>query len=444
MNFWTSLVRPFFILAPMEDVTDTVFRRVILECSRQVRNEKLKIKNELGLALNNLVNPPSLRDTAFVKEEREAKLSVNNSSLNVLFTEFTNCEGIQSVGQSKLIHRLKYTEVERPIVAQVWGITPEDYFKTAKLVVELGFDGMDINMGCPVKAVIKQGACSALIKNPTLAKEIVLATKEGLGGKIPLSIKTRIGFAGIQTEEWCGFILKECRPAALTIHGRTVKEESKVENHWEEIGKVAAINEGLKIKKEGIPPGPFESGIPHSALESGRRLEQSYVENIQNGRQATTPEGNLKLNQNSTVIIGNGDVLSLDQGLDYAELYGLDGIMIGRGVFKNPWVFNPNVYQNSLGKLFWKDGDVEIAAAEKLAVLYRHADLFEKTWGNSKNYLILGKFLKMYVAGFEGAGELRQELNEFLSQYNKTREGDLAKKLAKQVSLSKTGNGFVV
>jgi tRNA-dihydrouridine synthase len=187
----------------MEDVTDTVFRQVIQSVARP----------------------------------------------DVFFTEFTSTAGVQSSGQAKVIHRLKYSQNERPIVAQVWGITPDDYYKTAKLVVDLGFDGMDINMGCPVKNVIKQGACSALIKSPSLAKEIILATKEGLQNKIPLSVKTRIGFNKIETESWCGFLLNDCQPEVLTIHGRTVKEESGPPAHWDEIGKVVNINKQISSNK---------------------------------------------------------------------------------------------------------------------------------------------------------------------------------------------------
>jgi tRNA-dihydrouridine synthase len=199
-NFWRKLSKPFFILAPMEEVTDTVFRQIVLKCGRP----------------------------------------------NVFYTEFTSVEGSQSIGRSKIIHRLKYQNIERPIVAQIWGKTPEDYFKTSQQIVELGFDGLDINMGCPVKKIIKQGACSALINNPNLAKEIVLATKEGLANKIPLSIKTRIGFNQIQTDEWCGFLLKDCKPECLVIHARTVKEQSSRVVHWDEIKKVVQTNSQIK------------------------------------------------------------------------------------------------------------------------------------------------------------------------------------------------------
>lgn len=315
-NFWQNLKTPITVLAPMEEVTDTVFRQIILDCGR-----------------------PS-----------------------VLFTEFTSCEGVQSVGQAKVIHRLKYSEVERPIVAQVWGITPEDYLKTAKLVVELGFDGMDINMGCPVKKVIKQGACSALIKNPNLAKEIILATREGLGGKIPLSIKTRIGFSGIQTEEWCGFLIRECSPDALTVHGRTVKEESKVPCHWDEIGKVVKIRNSLS---------------------------------------------------SSTIVIGNGDVQSLQEINQKVQEYGVDGVMAGRGILKNPWLFNPEVLTNSEGFQYFSASGEVIDKNLKIQTLLKHLHLWKATWKNEKPFPPLKKFFKIYLHQFAGAAELRAKLMEF-------------------------------
>lgn len=198
-NFWQRIPKPFYVLAPMEDVTDTVFRGVIAHC-----------------------NPP-----------------------DVYFTEFVNVGGFAfeqknpELGQI-VSHRLAKMN-EKPLVAQIWGITPEDYFQSAKKIVELGFDGIDINMGCPVKNVIKQGACSALIKNPNLASEIIKATQIGSQNLIPISVKTRIGFDVIETENWVSFLLGQ-NIQALTIHGRTVKEESKVPCHWDEIGKAVSLN----------------------------------------------------------------------------------------------------------------------------------------------------------------------------------------------------------
>ncbi len=200
-NFWLKLPTLFFILAPMEDVTDITFRKMV----------------------------------------RKA----NNGIPQVLFTEFTNCDGICSVGQSKVIHRLKYDPNERPIVAQIWGKTPQNYEETARLCLELGFDGIDINMGCPEKSVIKQGACSALINNQPLAKQIITACKRGTNGKIPISVKTRIGFNKIQTNEWIRFLLEQ-NIQALTVHGRTVAGSDQPAN-WTEIKRSVEINNQLNI-----------------------------------------------------------------------------------------------------------------------------------------------------------------------------------------------------
>jgi nifR3 family TIM-barrel protein len=301
MNIWQQLEKPISILAPMEDVTDIAFRRVIKICGRP----------------------------------------------DLFFTEFTNCEGLQSEGRSKVIHRLKYEKAEKPIIAQIWGLTPQNYYETGKLILDLGFDGVDINMGCPVKKVVKQGACSALIKKPELAKEIIDATLEGVKNKIPVSVKTRIGFDKIDTQEWIGFLLSKCRFDALTIHGRTVKEESKVPCRWGEIAKAVEIRNKLKSQ---------------------------------------------------TLIIGNGDIMSLKEGQDKVLKYGLDGFMVGRGVFKNPWIFNENVILEN------------ISDSERIKLLKYHLDLYTKYWENEKDYNLLKKFFKIYIHDFSGASFLRADL----------------------------------
>lgn len=305
MSFWndlkSNLDHPITSLAPMEDVTDTVFRRVIQKCGRP----------------------------------------------DVFFTEFTNCDGVQSVGQAKVIQRLKYKKSEGPIVAQIWGAKPENYYETAKLIVKLGFDGVDINMGCPVKNVVKSGACSALIKNPKLAKEIIEATRRGVDGKIPVSVKTRIGFSKIQTEEWIGFLLGECKVEYLTVHGRTVSELTKVPCHFDELAKVVELRN--------------------------------------------------KLNKNA-LVFGNGDIFSYQQGLDVVKQTGLDGFMIGRGIFQNPWVFN-------------KDVDIEkVKLKERINLLKFHFKLFKKEWGDTKDVNILKKFFKIYINGFDNASDYRSKL----------------------------------
>ncbi len=299
-NFWQTLPKPFFVLAPMEEVTDTVFRRIISSCGRP----------------------------------------------DVMVTEFTSVEGLASeIGRSKVIHRLQYTPEEQPLVAQIWGITPEHYYQAGVYAREQGFEGLDINMGCPVKKVIKQGACSALIKNPNLVSDIIKAAKEG-AQDIPVSVKTRIGFGEIQTEEWIGFLLQH-NLDALTVHGRTVKELSDYPAHWDEIGKA------VKLKNQLSP---------------------------------------------DTVIIGNGDILSYQQGLAMVEQYRVDGIMIGRGVFHNPWIFNPKLDPNDL------------STELKVQKLIEHIQLFDQTWGDEKHFAVMKKCFKMYLNNFPGASEIRSKL----------------------------------
>jgi tRNA-dihydrouridine synthase len=222
-NCWQDQInlgskQPFFVLAPMEDVTDIVFRGII----RKYNSAKY-IHDKLGVFLDCNVNP------------------------EILFTEFTNCDGICSVGQSRVIHRLKFDPNERPIIAQIWGRTPQNYYETAKLCLELGFDGIDINMGCPEKNVIRQGVCSALINNQELAKEIIEAVKKGTQNKIPISVKTRIGFKLIQTENWLSFLLDQ-NLDAITVHGRTVAQ-GELPANWNEIKKVVDMNKKRALEK---------------------------------------------------------------------------------------------------------------------------------------------------------------------------------------------------
>lgn len=285
-GLWDRLPRPFFTLAPMEDITDTVFRRVIASVGRP----------------------------------------------DVMFTEFANVEAIIH-GE---IQRLKFSESERPLVAQVWGNKPESFLKAAKVVAELGFDGIDINMGCPVRKIVKNG-CSALIGENKLVKEIIAATHEGSG--LPVSVKTRIGKAKIITEDWIGFLLEQSL-ACITIHGRTVTEQSKVPAHWEEISKA------------------------------------------------------VKLRMNETLIIGNGDITSIQDARHKAREYGVDGVMIGRGVFKNPWLF----------------ADRKGTIAERFELLKYHLKLWGETCGDEKGFVGVKKFVKMYVNEFNGAAEIRAKL----------------------------------
>lgn len=310
-NFWESLSKPIFALAPMEDVTDTVFREIVA-----------------GLA-----------DPRY---------------LHILYTEFTSVDGMNHpVGKIRVGERLIVNESERKLlkeknirlIAQIWGRRPELFFKIAKEITsEYDFDGLDINMGCPVKNIVKNGACSALINEPNLAKEIILATKEAT--HLPVSVKTRTGIKYHDTENWIAAVM-ETKPAAVILHGRMQKQQSEGIADWDEIAK------GAQIRNQINP---------------------------------------------STRFLGNGDVLSVAQGIEYTEKYGLDGIMVGRGIFHNPWFFNPHYSAPGM--------------SEKLGQLTLHTRLYEKTWGDKKNINLLKRFFKIYTNDFYGAARLRALLME--------------------------------
>ncbi len=296
-NIWQKLKdnkQPFFVLAPMDDVTDTVFRRIVQK----------------------------------------------HAPVDLMMTEFANADGWCSPGKGAIGTRLLHKKSEKPLIAQIWGITPANYEQMARDIVAMGFDGIDINMGCPVKDMIKKGACSAMIQNPKLAKEVIIATQKGANGKIPVSVKTRIGFNTIDTEAWIGFLLEQ-NLDAIIVHGRTKKEMSKVPAHWDEIAKAVKLRDKL------------------------------------------SPD---------TIIVGNGDVMSVEQGRKLAKESGVDGIMIGRGIFHNFFVFDEAKTNRDLQTM--------------LPILREHTILHKKTWANEK-FEPLKKFVKMYINGFAGASELR-------------------------------------
>ena len=306
LGFWKNLrsaKKPFLALAPMEDATDYAFREILAK-----------------------IAPP-----------------------DVFFTEFTNTEGLMSVGREAVIKRLLFSKQQRPIVAQLWGTNPENMRKSTRIVAELGFDGIDINMGCPDKSVVKVGAGAALIENWDLAKKLIEAAKKGAedaaevnANSIPVSIKTRIGFNKIVTEEWCEFLLQQ-NIACLTVHGRTKKQMSKVPANWGEIEKVVKIRDKLGAE---------------------------------------------------TVIVGNGDVKNRAEAEEKATNLGVDGVMIGRGVFENLWIFEkiPRTHTKK----------------ECLELLLEHTKLFEEIGG--KTFAVMKKFFKIYVKGFDGAVDLREKL----------------------------------
>lgn len=263
---------------------------------------------------------------------------------DVTWTEFVSADGLANKeGRKKLIEDLKFTEAERPIVAQIFGSNPENMTKAAELCREMGFDGIDINMGCPDRAIEKQGCGCGMIKDPENAKRIIRAVKAG-AGDIPVSVKTRIGYNKNELETWARELLGE-DIAVLTMHLRTRKEMSKVPAKWELMTRLVEIRDEMN---------------------------------------------------KDTLILGNGDVTSLEDGRERLAKYGGDGAMIGRGIFGNPWFFS--------GK--------EVSRDEKLRVMVEHTKLYEELLGHLKSFNIMKKHYKAYVTGWDGAKELRMKLME--------------------------------
>lgn len=285
----------------MDDVTDVVFRRIINDCAAP----------------------------------------------DLFFTEFINVDGFQSPGRHAVMKKAKHDGEDYPVVAQVWGKNPENFYKTARELVDMGFAGIDINMGCPEKTIVKNGCCSAFIlpENRNLACEVIDAVKRGVDGKVPVSVKTRLGFNEVDYS-WHELLLRQ-NINMLTIHGRTRKEMSKVPARYEDIQKVREL-------RDTISP--------------------------------------------STLIVGNGDVMNYAHGLELAEKHGLDGIMIGRGVFHDPFCFAEQSPWTQYSK------------EQKIALLKKHVALFAETWPNhERHFETLKKFAKVYISDFDGAKEFREQ-----------------------------------
>ncbi len=302
-TFWSTLKKPFFVLAPMADVTDPAYRRLISETH----------------------NP------------------------DVMWTEFVSADGIYATREKKgmkdeenpLMRDLLYTEAERPIVAQLFSSNPESMAYTAKLCAQLGFDGIDINMGCPDKSIEKQGCGAAMIKNPERAVEIIKAARES---GLPVSVKTRIGYNQEQIDEWLPVLLKQNLPA-LTVHLRTRKEMSKVPAHWELMPRVVALRDQLAP---------------------------------------------------NTLIIGNGDVTDLEDARKKIEETGCDGVMLGRAIFGNPWLFAGRKHD-------------DLTKEERLQSLATLAQYFSEI-RPAKSFHLLKKHVKAFVQGFDNAAELRGQV----------------------------------
>ncbi len=308
MNIYNTLKKPILSLAPMEDVTDTVFRQMV-----------------------GAIQKP-----------------------DIFYTEFVNVEGLNSMGRDKVMHRLKYNLSEKPIIAQLWGINPDNYYYAARFVKNLGFDGIDINMGCSVRKIISNFNGSGMIKaDREYVKEIIESTKEG-GGDLPVSVKTRLGWDDYDME-WIKFLLEQDLDA-LTIHCRTAIGFRSKQIKWSRI----------------VPCVDLRN-------EMGKK----------------------------TLIFGNGGIQSLKQAKQYALKYKTDGVMIGRAAIANPWIFS---------------GNESIPILDAYQMFKRHILLFKETWGDTKDFNILKKFVKSYIYGFTGSNEIRrdfmdsQSIDELLSK----------------------------
>lgn len=301
-NIWHALPQPIFILAPMDDVTDTVFRQVV----------------------------------------------ARTGAPHLFFTEFASVDGLMTRGRAAIGRRLLHADADRPLIAQIWGINPDNFYTVARRLAagDFGpFAGIDLNMGCPERKIVRRGACAGLINHPERAVAIIQATKAG-AGDLPVSVKTRCGTDRWVTEDWAGTLLEQDL-AALTIHGRIAKDMSNVPARWEEIARVVALRDA--------------------------------------GGKATR-------------IIGNGDVTSYRDGLDKAKAHGVDGVMVGRGIFENLWFFDP------------ARDPAAVPLHERLALLSEHIRLWKATWDGQKNFESLKKFYRSYLAGLPDTAELRHAL----------------------------------
>ena len=379
--------RPIFVMAPLADVTDAAFRRIIARYSR---------------------------------------MGKPGGGPDALWTEFVSADGLCSAGREVLVRDLAFTEAERPIVAQLFTSNSEKMRQAAELVVKLGFDGLDINMGCPDRSIEKQGAGACMMKDPEKAIAVIKAAREGVAvqdiatfsgpargsrstvkacvqsprtvessvsfaAPIPVSVKTRIGYNKVEIDTWIRALLEQKLPV-LTVHLRTRKEMSEVPAHWELMPEIIKLRDDI------------------------------------------SPE---------TLIIGNGDVASLADAKEKTKKSGCDGVMFGRAIFGNPWLFDRErelETQTAVGRDGQKSfsdrasateekelvpggkahlaGDKNDFIRERLRVMLEHTELYEKLLGDVKSFAIMKKHYKAYVngwpaqAGRDGAKELRMKLME--------------------------------
>lgn len=342
-NFWNKLPKShadwrgkyFTCLAPMSGVTDFPFREILCE-----------------------IGKPDVIFTEFVSTEMIVR-SVVGEPLCGLPKEGGHAGPPLRKFRKDLPSVLAFSKKQRPIVVQFFGSRPEQFEYCAALAVKLKFGGVDINMGCPDRKVLKQGAGSELIKNPQLAGKIIQAAKKGCGGKLPISVKTRLGYEK-KNLDWIQFLLEQGLDA-LTIHGRVAKQGYGGEADWEAIGEAVKMRDKMKLK---------------------------------------------------TLIIGNGDVKSLEQGRLLAGKYGIDGFMIGRQALHNSWIFKKGLINQTP------------TVRGRVKVALKHTQLFEKFYGKKKDFGLMKKYYKAYLSGTALKKELMgckniEEVKKFLKS-NKT------------------------
>ncbi len=344
MSFWQGIEKPIIGLSPMDGVTDASFRRVAARYGRP----------------------------------------------DLCMTEFTSVEAI-CCGADSFVRDLSYGDYERPVLAQIYGHTPTAFYQVAHIVCELGFDGLDINMGCPAKKVANKGSGAGLILNPKLAVAIIRATRqgiedwasgqqlEGIGletevvqrvrhmngdraqratrNAIPLSVKTRLGYDQVAVDEWIPVLLNE-EPAAISLHGRTLKQMYKGRADWDAI---------------------------HRATELAREVP--------------------------TLILGNGDLKSMSDAVERIRQTGVDGVLLGRGAMGNPWIFrNKQWAKDSLaGIAHTREFGLEVTREERTQVLLEHSRHFEALWGE-RRFPAMRKHLAWYCKGFRGAAQWRAQM----------------------------------
>ncbi|MBL7684450.1 MAG: tRNA-dihydrouridine synthase [Deltaproteobacteria bacterium] len=326
---WQQLPQPIFGLAPMDGVTDSTFRTILYRYGAP----------------------------------------------DVLFTEFVSVEGL--VRQiPAMFQDLQYEENERPMIAQIYGYEPEAFRKSVQIVAKLGFDGIDINMGCPAKSVVHSGGGAALIKTCPHAQQIIYTCSQALdeyfdqtGKRIPLSVKTRLGYTQNSVKDWIRSLLDTEKLSNISLHGRTLKQGYGGNADWDAIAEAAEITQHTK-----------------------------------------------------TLLLGNGDLQSLGEALQKIKQSKVNGVLLGRASYGNPWLFrHKEAYrsffrENEMKTFECPRLDPEISIEERSAVLLEHAKLLAKRKAAS-HFIQIRKHAAWYMKGFEGASELRKQLVEVRSVY---------------------------